>query len=90
MIYQPLQDCGRLVGGDIIEDDMDIHVGIEVFGCMVEEGHEVLGAMVYRSRAPFKEAVWAMKSRCTPWLCIETDMVRRTFDREKSAQYHNG
>ncbi len=45
MIRQPLQNRGRFVGGDVVQNDMDIPVGIEALGHMVEEGDEVLGAM---------------------------------------------
>ena len=44
-IRPPLQDRGRLVRGDVVQNDMDIHVGIETLGHMVEEGDEVLGAV---------------------------------------------
>ena len=45
MIRQPLEDRGQLVGGDVVQNDMDIHVGSEALGHMVEKGDEVLGAM---------------------------------------------
>ncbi len=45
MIRQPPQDRCRLVGGDVVQNDMDIHVGVQTFGHMVKEGHEALGAV---------------------------------------------
>ncbi len=47
MIRQPFQDRGRLVRGDVVQNDMDIHVGIEALGHMVEKGDEVLGAVAF-------------------------------------------
>ena len=47
MIRQPLQDRGRFVGGDIVKNNMDIDIGVEVFGHMVEESDEVLGAVAF-------------------------------------------
>ena len=51
MIRQPLQDRGRLVGGDIVQNDMDIPVGVEAFGHRVEKGDEVFGALPLRHAA---------------------------------------
>ena len=42
---QPLMDFGRLVRGDVVEDDMDRGSGIDPLGDAVEEGEELLGAV---------------------------------------------
>ena len=45
MIRQPLPDRGRLVRGHIVQNDMNVHIGVQAFGDMIKEGHEVLGAV---------------------------------------------
>ena len=47
MVRQPFHHRGRLVRGDVVQNDMDIHVGGEGLGHRVEKGHEVLGAVAF-------------------------------------------
>ena len=44
-VLEPPVDLGRLVGGNVVENDMDRCSGLDLRGDMVEEGEELLGAV---------------------------------------------
>ena len=49
MMLQPFVGLGRIVGGDIVENDMHLGSGLDAVGHVVEEGEELFGAVPLRN-----------------------------------------